>query len=229
VTEPITKRIEGACSLVGIDASRFLVVQGASIDNTTIALRDYQGKVVLIEFWATWCAPCVAELPKLKQLRRELGPSQFVLLGITLDDDKSHLKKFLAQKEIDWPIIVDDAHNLAGRWQALSLPVYYVLDLEHVVRYRGKNFQSAASVAKSLVGPDESAAIAELVSMTLQAFDANKDQRLEKDELPDDKKVVLETADLNKDGSLSVDELTKFLKENMTTTKADPNSPSADQ
>ena len=203
-------------------------LDGTSIDNKAIALSDFQGKVVLIDFWATWCAPCVSEMPKLRQLIREVDPASFALVGVNIgDEEKTHLRDFMMQHEIDWPVIFDSGGRLSVRWQAHSLPVYYVLDHKHVVRYRGGDFHQASTVAKSLLGSDDSAAIANLVSMTLKALDKNNDGRIEKAELPDDKKTVLEAADLNKDGSLSADELTTFVKANMTTTKTDPNQPSA--
>jgi len=202
-------------------------LDGKSTANKAIALSDYQDKVVLIDFWATWCAPCVGELPNLQRLVQQLDPSKFALVGVSLDEDTGRLRQFTAEREIRWPVIADADNSLAMRWQALSLPTYYVLDREHVIRYRGTSLHDAASVARSLViGSDQPSATGKAISATalFSSLDKNRDGRIEKAELPDDK--FFEAVDLNKDGTLSVDELTAFVQKISKTTKADTNQSS---
>ena len=102
---------------------------------------------------------------------------------------------------------------------ALSLPSYFVLDQNHVIRYRGSKLSQAANVTEALLSKDE---VAALVRVTLQAFDKNNDQRIAKHELPAEKRAILITADLNKDGFLSVQELTTFTRANMTSKSVPP-------
>src|SRR5207249_3424848 len=102
-------------------------LSGMSIDNKPINLSDYQGKVVIVDFWATWCGPCVGEVPHLKQLQQQIDPAKFVLLGVSVDEDKKRLQDFMAEREIGWPVLFDPKSILQMRWQVLSLPMYFVL------------------------------------------------------------------------------------------------------
>ena len=186
---------------------------GISLSDKQIALSQFRGHVVLVDFWATWCAPCVAAMPQLKNLNTKLQGEEFVILDVNADQDSRDVKEFVDDRSISWPTILDRDGKLQKRWMALSLPTYFVLDQDHVVRYRGSQLTQAANVAEAILGKD---GVSALVRATLQAFDKNDDQRIEKDELPADKQAIMDTVDLNKDGFLTVEELTTFTTENMT-------------
>jgi thiol-disulfide isomerase/thioredoxin len=195
---------------------------GRSLSDKAVDLNQFPGRVVLVDFWATWCAPCVAAMPQLKQLRAKLGSDRFEILGVSADQDRGVVTKFIADQSVDWPTILDEESKLQKRWMALSLPTYYVLDEGHVVRYRGSNLDHAVRTVDEILGND---AVANLVRLTLGAFDKNNDRRIEKGELPADKQALFDAADLDKDGFWSVDELTLFLKANTKTTRVDPHAP----
>lgn len=85
--------------------------------DATLRLSDFEEKYVVLEFWATWCAPCLQKLPELKKFAESIkGDPRFVLVGVSFDDKdtKARLEKFLAEKEIDWP------QGLAGKMQDSS-------------------------------------------------------------------------------------------------------------
>jgi thiol-disulfide isomerase/thioredoxin len=78
-----------------------------AVDGTSIDLKNYQGKVVLIDFWATWCGPCVAEIPHVKQVYSKYHDKGFEIIGISLDKDKQKLLDFVKANEMPWPQYFD--------------------------------------------------------------------------------------------------------------------------
>jgi len=81
---------------------------GPALDGSaTIDLKSYRGKVVLVDFWATWCGPCVKEMPALKDLRERLGPRGFEILGVSLDHTAAEAQVFLKTRKYAWPQIFE--------------------------------------------------------------------------------------------------------------------------
>ena len=103
-----------------------------------IDLRDYQGKIVLLNFWATWCGPCRYEIPALVQMRGEYNPEQVAIIGVSLDQvpaDRAQplLGKFVERFEINYPILHDSKAQLISTYHKQSLstvavPMTYVFD-----------------------------------------------------------------------------------------------------
>jgi thiol-disulfide isomerase/thioredoxin len=98
-------------------------------------LSDYRGKVVLVNFWATWCAPCREEMPSIQALRRAMDGQPFAVLAVNLAEPVSRIEKFLAQVPLDFPVLLDRDSATARAWQARFLPATYLVDGEGRVRY----------------------------------------------------------------------------------------------
>ncbi|HUV12064.1 MAG TPA: TlpA disulfide reductase family protein, partial [Acidobacteriota bacterium] len=101
-------------------------------------LSGRHGKVVLIDFWATWCPPCVAELPRLQELHEELNSEGLEIIGISLDSDEQQLRDFLAQRDSAWGTVfsgkgMDD--EVAKLYGVDSAPRYWVVDREGIVQH----------------------------------------------------------------------------------------------
>lgn len=98
----------------------------------------YRGKVLLIDFWATWCAPCREEMPNLKRVYAKYKDRGFAILGVSLDSDRDALQKCLQDEAITWPQLCDGRGpqgEIARRMGVSSIPAMVLLDKEGVIRF----------------------------------------------------------------------------------------------
>jgi len=114
----------------------------------------WKGKVVLVQFWATWCAPCVAELPHLEAVARQFGQRpDFVMLGISLDHDEKTLRDFVAKRGITWPQVFGEtggAYDAATRFDVRAIPAIFLLDAQSKIiesDLRGARIEAAVRKA----------------------------------------------------------------------------------
>jgi len=100
------------------------------ISGQPVKLADLKGKVVLLDFWATWCPPCRVEIPNLLEIQRKFKDSKFVLVSVSLDRDLPAARKFVADKEMGWVHIVDrDAcRDIADKYQVEYIPSTFIID-----------------------------------------------------------------------------------------------------
>ena len=98
-------------------------------------LEDYRGRVVLINFWATWCAPCRDEMPSIVRLQRKLSGRAFAVLAVNLDEPESRIRAFLERTGIDLPVLLDTGKQAARSWGARILPATYIVGANGKVRY----------------------------------------------------------------------------------------------
>jgi thiol-disulfide isomerase/thioredoxin len=98
-------------------------------------LADYRGKVVLVNFWATWCAPCRDEMPSIERLRASLAAEPFEVLAVNLAEPLSRIEHFLAQMPLNFPILRDRDTQTAKAWHARMLPATYLVDGAGLIRY----------------------------------------------------------------------------------------------
>ncbi len=102
------------------------------LDGNTVSLSDYKGKVVFVNFWATWCPPCRAEIPHFVELIDEYGKDGFAIIGISIDDPGDHKKipGFMKQYKINYPILLDDNKTRFDYGGIGSIPTTFVIDRE---------------------------------------------------------------------------------------------------
>jgi thiol-disulfide isomerase/thioredoxin len=108
-----------------------------SVDGREVDVTKLKGKVVLIDFWATWCGPCVAELPNVKKAYDELHEQGFEIVGVSFDEDCDELKKFVAKNKMAWPQFCDGGgwNNAINKDFGIhAIPAMYLVDKKGVLR-----------------------------------------------------------------------------------------------
>lgn len=106
-----------------------------AIDGTSVRLDDYRGKFVLLNFWATWCAPCRKEMPALDNLHKKLNGDGLEVIGIHVGPSLDGIKKFLDQVPVEFTILVDQDMRLAN-WGVMGLPTTFLVNPEGKIVYR---------------------------------------------------------------------------------------------
>ena len=107
-----------------------------SVDGHEVDLANMRGKVVLIDFWATWCGPCVQELPNVLKAYEKLHPKGFEIVGISLDQDKGALEKFVKEKNMTWPQFFDGKgwkNEISTKYGISSIPAMWLVDKKGMV------------------------------------------------------------------------------------------------
>jgi len=121
-----------------------------------LSLASYKGKVVLIDFWATWCMPCRMELPNVLAAYEKYHAQGFEVIGISLDESRPMLDRFIQENKLAWPQFNDGKrweNKLAGKYGVQSVPTTYLLDGEgKIIGVNLRGDELDAAVAKALAG-----------------------------------------------------------------------------
>jgi peroxiredoxin len=105
----------------------------------SLALGSLRGKVVLLNFWATWCKPCEDEMPAMENLYRALGPRDFELVAVSVDEDRGTVEEFVGRLGLSFPILLDPEKRVSNAYQSYRFPESYLIDRDGVLvaRYIG--------------------------------------------------------------------------------------------
>jgi peroxiredoxin len=107
------------------------------MDNGYVGLSDLRGKVVMLHFWATWCPPCVEEIPTLDRLRHSLIGKDFEMLAVSVDEGGAGaVAPFIQKNGLDVPVLFDPGRDIAGLYGTYKFPETYIIDRQGVVRYK---------------------------------------------------------------------------------------------
>ena len=107
-----------------------------------IGLDDYRGKVVLLNFWATWCPPCVQEMPSLNDTYERYRDDGFVVLGVSVDEDEGQYEQFLRSSRVTFPTVRDPERSVSTRYGTMKYPESFLISRD-------------GRVLRKYVGPEE--------------------------------------------------------------------------
>lgn len=115
----------------------------ASAQTTQFDLNAYKGKVVYLDFWASWCGPCKQSFPYMASLRQQYGKQGLVVLTVNLDKNRGQADAFLSKVGVTLPVTYDSSGNIAKRYQVHDMPTSMVIDRTGHVRFTHKGFYPA--------------------------------------------------------------------------------------
>jgi thiol-disulfide isomerase/thioredoxin len=105
------------------------------LDGQEHRLTDYRGKVLVVNFWATWCEPCRDEMPSFNRLKARFGDAPFAIVAINMAEGEARIGDFLKKFPVDFPVLLDRDGSVSKAWRARLLPYTVVLDPQQRIRY----------------------------------------------------------------------------------------------
>jgi peroxiredoxin len=108
-------------------------VIGTDPDGNTIRLTDFQGKVVFVNFWATWCIPCRLEMPAMERLYREFKERDFVILAVNVQEGPEAVRAFIRELKLTFPVVLDPKGRAAMAYVVRGLPATYLINRNQII------------------------------------------------------------------------------------------------
>jgi len=107
--------------------------KGTTLDGKTITMSSLKGKVVFLNFWATWCVPCRLEMPAMEKLHQAMKDDAFIMVAVNISEPKVLVKKFVSDLGITFPVVMDPEGKISESYMAVNLPLTYVIDKKGLI------------------------------------------------------------------------------------------------
>lgn len=120
------------------------------LDGSTHELSDYSGRVVLIEFWATWCGPCRLQAEILSRLYEEVGGEDVEFLAVSLGEDEDVVRRFTAKDPFPYPVLLDPEESLGYALEIFALPTVMIVDREGGISYVRPGISDGESLRRAI-------------------------------------------------------------------------------
>ena len=125
--------LAGCASKVNLEGKQAPDFSLKALDGKTYKLSDLKGKVVLLDFWATWCPPCREELPIIEKLHQEFKDKNLVVLGIS-NEDRQTIENFLKNNRLTFPILIDEREKVGKSYKVVAIPRVLLIDKTGKIR-----------------------------------------------------------------------------------------------
>lgn len=112
-----------------------LAINLKDVNGDTVVKKDYTGQVTVVNFWATWCPPCVQEIPSLNRLKTKMSKFPFELISINYAEDTQTIKDFMKEVNVEFPVLLDQEGKFAQQWNVITYPSTFVIDPQGKIKY----------------------------------------------------------------------------------------------
>ncbi len=125
--------VEIASIQEGVSAPDFLL---KDIEGRDVSLADFRGKLVFLNFWATWCPPCREEMPSMEKLYRTMQGRPFEMLAVSIDDDPKRVERYRSSMEYTFPILMDQNQKVAALYRTTGVPETFLIGPDGTILYK---------------------------------------------------------------------------------------------
>lgn len=140
----ITATLLGCLLGSGIVSSKALAIELSELDGSPVSsMQQLNGKVVLVDFWASWCVPCRKSFPWLNTMQQQYAADGLLVLAVNEDNERSDAGRFLQQIPAQFAVLYDEAGALAQQYQLMGMPSSFLIDKKGQIRYRHIGFKQA--------------------------------------------------------------------------------------
>lgn len=115
-----------------------------------LRLSSYRGKIVLLDFWATWCEPCQQETPRLIEFQNRYGSQGLQIIGVSMDDSAQPVREFVQRFRIDYPVVLGNADVGRAYGGVLGLPIMFLIDRNGRIRKKMVGATSASTIQQNI-------------------------------------------------------------------------------
>ena len=116
---------------VGEAAPDFTLVD---LEGNQVTLSDFRGKTVFVNFWATWCPPCRAEMPEIEAIYQEYKDKGVVVIGVDILESEDVVRQFVEQGGYNWTFVLDTSGEVAGNYKVTAIPISFFIDREGIIQ-----------------------------------------------------------------------------------------------
>ena len=107
--------------------------EGEMASGKKASLADFSGKFLILNFWATWCSPCLKEMPDLDQVYQSLGPENLTVLAVSMGESRERVRKFLKKRNYSFPVMTDPEMEITRLYGVRNIPITYLVDPSGVI------------------------------------------------------------------------------------------------